>query len=166
MQPQVLNCHRYATLQEYHSSCIIKHWTLWCPLECWLKDWQRQSYFWRLGWLLLKSNINMTSTSASTIFQMTIISYITKILKWPSENRTPIPKQFSQDTKLPQEIGQFYKSRTKFSTQFKQFNGRKNTNTKPNSTPQTVTNLNLWSTDMAIHTFLPYLPNSCLLTTK
>jgi hypothetical protein len=131
-------------------------------LECWLKDWQRQSYFWSLGWHLIKSNINMTSTA----FQMTIISNITKILKWPSENRTNTKAVFTTDTKLPhQEIGQFYKSRTKFSTQF---NGRKNMNTKPNSTPQTVCKWNLWWTDMAINTFLPYLPNSngCLLTTK
>jgi len=40
----------------------------------------------------------MTSTSASTTFQKTIISYITKILKLPSGNRTQTPKQFSQQT--------------------------------------------------------------------
>jgi len=31
MQLQALNCHCDATLQEYHSSTSIKHWTLWCP---------------------------------------------------------------------------------------------------------------------------------------
>jgi hypothetical protein len=73
------------------------------------------------------------------------------------EQDTNTKAVFTTDTKLPhQEIGQFYKSGTKFSTQF----NVKNTNTKPNFTPQTVSNLNLWSSDRAINTFLPYLPNS------
>jgi len=104
---------------------------------------------------------------------MTIISYITKIYKNTQmtfrEQDTNAKAVFTTDTKLPhQEIGQFYKSRTKFSTQFNSLmDGRiRIQNQIPHL--KTVRNLNLWSTDMAINTFLPYLPKSMryLLTTK
>jgi hypothetical protein len=66
----------------------------------------------------------MTSTSASTIFQMTIIYYIPKMHKDTQitfrEQGTETPKQFSQQIQNfhTKKLEKFYKSRTKFSTQF------------------------------------------------